>query len=228
MKFLIALLVAAFFVAAGSRLPAQTLDWGSEVFSDLVDGGGQTLDNTFVFQLGAFDPMFIPSEQNMDLWLAHWRVFDQASYNPGNGYFANWSTETDTLRMLDDGTSNSPFEIAGAPSFEGLTAYIWIRKGDQPVEGSEWLLTRASNWVFPNATPGCCDNELDLQWSVSDLDTYGETPLWGGYGSVEGPGVFTNTGTHTLQTYTFVPEPSSMIMFAFAGIFAVRRRRSVL
>jgi hypothetical protein len=228
MKSILALLAAAVFVAGDSRLQAQTLDWGSRVFSDIVDSEGQTLDNTFLFQLGAFDPLFIPTEENMNQWVSNWRVFDQASYNPGIGYFANWSTETDTLRMLDDGTSNSPFETAGAPSFEGLTAYIWIRKGDQPVEGSEWLLTRASTWVFPNATPGCCDNELDVQWSVSDLDTHGETPLWGGYGTVEGPGVFTPSGPHDLQTYTFVPEPSSSLLAAAAGILTVlRRRRSV-
>ena len=54
--------------------------------------------------------------------------------------------------MLDDGTSNSPF-MHGAPSFEGLDAYIWIRKGDQPVEGSEWLLTRAIQLDFPRRDP---------------------------------------------------------------------------
>ena len=218
MKKILTMLVAALFVVAGNRSQSQTLDWGSEVFSDLVDSQEQTLDNTFIFEIGAFNDGFIPDEANVGSWASNWRVFDRAVYNQSNGYFAS------TVHMRDDGTSD--FNPPGGLSFEGLSAYLWIRNGDNPVPGAEWLLTRASNWVFPTATPGCCDNELDLQWSVSDLDTLGETPGWGGYGNVVGPGVFTSTGGHTLQTYTFVPEPSSLLMAVSAlGLTALRRRR---
>lgn len=240
MKIHLALLAAAFLVATGSRARSQTLDWGSEVFSNLYDSKGQTLDNAFVFEIGAFVDGFVPETQNVSSWLANWRVFDRAAYAPGLGYFTKWSTETDTLRMMDDGTSNSPYMTPGSLSFEGLNAYLWIRKGDLPEEGSEWLLTRADNWVFPTATPGCCDNETPVQWSVSDLDD-NDTPVWGRQGGYTdqndpyvstGSGVFTGTGPNTypgsstLQTFTFVPEPSTLVMTAFAGCgMALRRRR---
>jgi hypothetical protein len=44
---------------------------------------------------------------------------------------------------------------------------------------------------------------------------------------VSGPGVFTpgTTGTPGLQTFTFVPEPSSALMASLAAIAALMRRR---
>lgn len=239
MKPHFALLAAMLLMASVFRAQSQTLDWGSEVFTNLYDSQGQTLDNTFVFEIGAFVTGFVPEESNVSSWLENWRVFDRASYDPGLGYFTKWGTDTETLRMLDNGTSNSPYMTPGAPSFEGLTAFLWVRKGDLPVEGSEWLLTRADNWVFPTAIPGCCDNETPVQWSVSDLDQ-GDTPLWGRQGGftgandpyvLTGSGVFTATGPNTysgsstLQTFTFVPEPSAAIMAALAGFSMVLRRR---
>jgi PEP-CTERM motif len=217
MKIYFALLVAMCFVATSSSSLSQTLDWGSEVFSDLVDSEERPLDETFIFEVGAFEIGFVPDANNVAQWSSNWQVFDRAIYNQENGYFAS------TAHMLDDGTSDS--NPPGGLSFEGLSAFIWVRNGDDPIVGTEWLLTRASNWVFPSANPGCCDNELQLQWSVSDLGTNGETPIWGGYDGVQGGGVFTNTGTHTLQTHTFVPEPSSLLMLALAGVFMARRRR---
>lgn len=218
MKNLILLIVVSILLTAAHRLPAQTLDWGSAVFSELVDSEGQTLDNTFVFELGAFVGGFVPDETNVDDWLSYWRVFDQAAYNPSLGYF------TSQVNMLDDGTSDSSYLTSGSLSFEGLGAYLWVRNGDDPVEGTEWLLTRADNWTFPTAIPGCCDNGTPLQWSVSDLDS-GDIPKWGNQGGVEGPGVYSVTGPYTLQTYTFVPEPSSLALVAFAAGLMLRRRR---
>jgi hypothetical protein len=220
MKASFALFAVAVFLAAGTPLRAQTLNWGSAVFSQIVDSTGQTLDNTFVFEIGAFTEGFVPEESNVDSWLANWKVFDQAAYNQSIGYFSS------TVHMLDDGTSDSPEMSAGAPSFEGLSAYLWIRKGDDPVEGSEWLLTRADNWTFPTATPGCCDKELPVQWSVSDLDG-GDVPEWGKQGDVSGSGVSTSTGgPYTLQTFTFVPEPGTAMMSALGiGCLCLRRRR---
>ncbi len=237
MKPHVALLASLLLVASSFRAQSQTLDWGSEVFTNLYDSNGQTLDNTFVFEMGAFVAGFVPEASNVSSWSANWRVFDRASYDPLLGYFTKWGTETETLRMLDDGTSNSPYMTPGSMSFEGLNAFLWVRKGELPVEGSEWLLTRADNWTFPTATPGCCDNEPPSQWSVSDLDG-GDIPVWGRQAGdtndpyvSTGPGVFTSSGpstypgSSTLQTFTFVPEPSAAIMTALAGCVMVLRRR---
>ncbi len=218
MKTNLALLAVTIFLISAFRTEAQTLEWGSEVFSDLVDSHGNTLDTAFVFELGAFADGFVPDQTNTSSWLKNWRVFDRASYSQDNGYFSS------TVQMLDNGRSDSTYQTPGTMSFEGLGAYIWVRKGDNPVEGSEWLLTRANTWTFPTATPGCCDNQPPTQWSVSDLGN-GNVPLWGGQGGIDGSGVHTDFGTHTLQTFTFVPEPSSVLLVGMAGAFTVLRRR---
>lgn len=216
MKIRIPLLAMSWCLLAAGSGHGQTLDWGSEVFSDLVDSQGDTLDSVFVFELGAFVDGFVPDETNVGLWHQNWMVFDQASYNASLGYF------TSTVTMNDDGSSSyNPSSI----SFEGLSAYLWIRNSTDPVEGTEWLLARAASWVFPNAVPGCCDNEPPLQWSVSDLATT-DVPVWGNQGGIEGAGHYTVTGNYTLQTYTFIPEPSSGVLLLFSAAMLMRRRRA--
>lgn len=223
MKISALLSSAALVLLAGGHSHAQTLDWGSPVGTEIRDSRGNLIDSLFFIEIGAFVDGFTPDEDNVDLWLSNWRVFDQAIYNPSLMYF------TSVASMNDDGTSADPQASSGF-SFEGLDAFLWIRKGDDPVEGSEWLLTRsvssdpAKNWVFPNAVPGCCDNQGNYQWSVSDLDS-GDVPLWGSQGGTPGGGVFTDPGPYPLQTYTFVPEPSSLVLAALSAGVLLRRRR---
>lgn len=209
---------------------AQTINWGSVVFSDLRDSNGVTLDDGFLFEIGAFDPGLDPSVQplstNLNSWLQHWNVFDRVTGPAANGYNAAAGYFTGATAMTDDGLSTSMWLDADIPSFEGLDAYLWIRKGDSPVPGSEWLLVRASDWVFPTAIPGCCDNGLPIEWSVSDLNS-SNVPQWGRQGDTQGPGVYTVTDTYTLQTYTFpvIPETSSALLVAVGILGAALRRR---
>lgn len=221
MKSLVATLAAALVLLAVPRLQAQTLNWGSKVFSDLADSEGNTLaENAFVFELGAFVEDFVPDEENVGQWFANWRVFDTAGYNGYSGegdlIWGHFGSTTQIRNNVTNGSSSF--------SFAGLSAYIWIRNSDTPVEGSEWLLTRATHWVFPTTGGGCCENNPPLEWSVSDLKP-GDVPLWGNQGGTSGPGVYTVTGSHTLQTYTFVPEPSSLALAALASCVMLRRRR---
>jgi hypothetical protein len=223
MKPLTHLLALGSLTLLASRAPGQTLDWGSPVGTDIVDSQGNPISNLFVIQIGAFVDGFTPDENNVSDWLANWRVFDAASYNPTLMYF------TSVGSMNDDGTGTSPHATSGF-SFGGLDAFLWIRRGDTPVAGTEWLLTRAvsgdpeSTWEFPNPTPGCCDNEPNLQWSVSDLDG-DDIPVWGSQGGVHGSGHYTVTGGYTLQTYTFIPEPSSLVLATLSAALLLRRRR---
>ena len=198
---------------------SQTVNWGSEVFSDLRDSNGVTLDDLFVFELGSFATGFTPTEANVGDWLDNWYVFDRGGYNQAYGYF------TGTAQMTDDGQSSSPWLSAPSGfSFEGFDAFIWIRKGDQPMPGSEWLVVSAQAWKFPTAIPGCCDNLLPDQFSVSDLTN--EIPKWGRQGAVQGPGEYTVTDpAYTLQTYTFVPEPSAALFGLLSTALLLRRRR---
>lgn len=220
--------LALLLMALATRLGAQTLNWGSLSGSDFANSNGAALDNTYLFELGAFTSGFSPEEGNVNTWLENWNVFDQAAFSPTNGVFA--SSVISGLVMTDAGLSNSTFLTHPTIStFEGLHAYLWIRKGLTPVEGSEWLLARADSWVFPTAVPGCCDNQGVVEWSVSDLSPPGgpvAIPVWGSQLGTEGSGVSGNPGPHDLQTYTFVPEPTSLAMVVISASLLLRRRRA--
>ena len=231
MKTVFALLLAVLWTVFGSSSNAQTLNWGSAVFTDLIDSDGNTLpEGVYTFELGVFVSGFVPEESNVSQWLGNWRVFDTAGYNgydgPGDELYGI-ITGTEQIQNGVTSASNLSF------SFAGLSAYLWIRKGDQAEEGSEWFLGRATNWTFPLTGGGCCEDDPPIEWSVSDLITNGETPLWGNHGGVEGPGDHSYTGTwggsghpYVVQTYTFVPEPSSLLLAAFSAGLMFRRRRN--
>jgi hypothetical protein len=207
-------LVALLFSAAVAH--SQTLDWGNEVFGDVRDSEGEKLTNAFVFELGAFDAGFTPTDENVADWIDHWNVFDRASYNESLGYFAS------SVQMNADGTSNSPWLTPGSGSFEGLEAFIFIRNGDLPVPFTEWLLARASTWIFPTADPNCCPGDLPTQWAISDID---DTPVWGAQDGLQGGGVVGSPTSDGLQTHTFVPEPAAFVLFVLGGLTAITRRR---
>jgi hypothetical protein len=216
MKLLFTLFVTILCFVAGSRAQAQTLNWGNVIGEPIVTSTGSPIDQTFVFQLGAFDAGFIPEFSNADQWLQNWRIFDTASYDGDFGF------STATAYIQNGVTSAEPG--ASTMSFAGLDAYIWIRDSDDAVEGSEWLLTRASTWSFPSTGGGCCDTTV-VEWSVSDLDS-STTPVIGGHHGVVGPGVFTPPSSTTgLQTHTFIPEPSSVLSAILAGLLIVMHRR---
>lgn len=200
---------------------AQSINWGSPIFSSIVDSAGVELNNTFVFELGSFANGFQPNAGNLASWHQNWRIFDTAGYNdsrdpdPVFGYF------TGTSSLLDDGTSTSN------PSFNfgGLNAYIWVRDSNDNVEGSEWFLARSELWKFPDPISGCCDNELPIDWSLSDLKNQAVTPIFGSQDGLKGAGEFTVDGVFGLQTYTIIPEPSSALLAAGGMIALLLRRR---
>ncbi len=222
MKSLVLSLVILF--ALFTRSQALSVSWGSELFSDFRDSMGQPLDSTFFIQLGYFqstleDP-FVPTADNVGEWASRWMIFDQAQFDPDLGYF------TSTVDVNPDGSSSSPDASLGVIS-DGQQAYIWIYNDTTPIPGTEWFLAAASNWVMPEPPEECCDNSLPLEWAVSDLSNQGVTPIWGRQTGLEGSGEYTATSTeYTLQTYTFIPEPSSFLLTAITTIaFVFRRRR---
>ena len=48
------LLLVLPMLALATLAPAQTLNWGNAVFDSPMDSKGNTLDSSYVFQLGAF------------------------------------------------------------------------------------------------------------------------------------------------------------------------------
>lgn len=217
MKLRAILFVMLPFLFGTAALNAQTLDWGNDVFGDVVDSTGAALDNSFIFELGAFDAGFEPGEDNIADWIEHWNVFDRASFNESAGYFAS------SVQMLPDGTSNSAYLTEGSGSFEGLNAYIFVRNGDLPVPLTEWLLVRATAWVFPDADE-CCPDRLSIEWSLRDVDV---TAVFGSVDGDPGPGAVSVPGVHDLQTHTFVPEPGTALLAALGLLVAISRRKRI-
>ncbi len=212
------------------KAQSQTLNWGSEDLGIVVDSNGAEVDNTFVFELGAFFN-FTPTENNVDDWYANWQVFDFTSYNAGindRNFEGSVYVENDPNDPeANVATSNNP--SASQLNFSGLEAYMWVRKGNTPTVGSEWLLVRADSWVFPTQGAACCDTGL-IEWSTTDLGS--SVPLWGRQYGVRGPGegefdsqTYDYNTSPLLQTFTFVPEPSTFVMSVVAALGLLLRRR---
>lgn len=215
MKFL-CVAVCCFFFAAKAH--AQQLNWGMEILGAVTDSNGVEVDNSFVFELGSFFNGFTPTSNNVEQWLSNWEVFDSTTYDTDFSYFAG------DVYVEAGVTSSNP--TASQLSFSGLDAYIWVRKGDIPIEGAEWLLTRATDWTFPVDGPECCDLTLQ-EWSTASDLTSLDDPLWGRQHDVLGPGVYTTNSSSgaSLQTFTFIPEPSAALMGVLAAMGMVLRRR---
>jgi hypothetical protein len=221
MKPRISILAAVVVAASSLHCQSQTLNWGAPIGELLIDSNGDAIDDSFVFELGAFALDFDPQSSNVGDWLTHWRVFDALTY----GIVEGFGFTTSTTFILNNVTSGSPHATDPLFSFAGLDAYIWIRKGDDPVPGSEWFLARATNWAFPLVGGDCCATNT-IQWSVSDLGP-GEVPEWGRQNDVPGPGTRgQNDEINGLQTHTFpIPEPSSALLAIFSGFGLLLRRR---
>lgn len=220
----VATLVGVFALAAHAQLNVAQINWGSQDFSQIVDNEGNTLSQgNFTFALGAFETSFTPTEENRYEWAANFVTFDVADYDAANGVFAGeYALYNNTYTSLSGITINST-----GSNFEALgisrDAYIWVYNSTNPEPGSEWFLARA-DWVFPTITGDCCSNDPPLEWSMSDLDS-NDTPLWGNQFNTEGNGVREIQDTNAdLQTYTFIPEPSTALLVVMAGMFGVMRR----
>ncbi|MEO5915833.1 MAG: hypothetical protein ABIS50_16475 [Luteolibacter sp.] len=209
MKFPLAKLCSLIFLLGAATAYSQTLNWASLTESDIVNSHGDPLDNTYLFELGAFTDGFVPDETNVGSWETEWHVFDTAvySYNPVDlGYF----TGTQDVQSVSGYTS----------MFQGLKAYLWIHN---TTDTEHFLASTSSDiWKFPTLQPGCCPNGEGPTWSVSNLNS--DNPIWGGQSGHEGTGEHSVSGPFEIQTYV-VPETGSSLL-ALLGIgFAVSRRR---
>jgi hypothetical protein len=215
MKVKISKLIAFACLVSTASAGSQTIDWASLTGSQIVDSEGEALDNTFVFELGAFTAGFTPNESNLGDWGSYWHVFDTAEYSNNSlegGYFTG-------SQNLQNVTNYSTL-------FQGMAAYIWIRNGSE----TEYFLANASaklgisEWKFPELDANCCANGEVTTWSVSNLDT--DTPVWGSQLEQHGGGEHdASGGPYDIQTHA-VPEPAAPVMMLFVcGLGLLRRRR---
>lgn len=215
MKFPPALIAAVACTFASARIHAQTSRSGGDAFGDFSDRVGVTLDDTFVFEPGSLFGGSVPFGSNIDPLILNREVCDQAGSNGNIGYFAS------TVCVPRDSRSGNPTANDGL-SLAGLVTCIWIRNDENPVEHSKWLLTRATNWNFSRVGSASRDPDL-IAWSVSN-PVSGNVPEWVVRNDVPDSEEFSGAATTGLQTFTFVPEPSSPLFSAVAGGFLLLRR----
>jgi hypothetical protein len=199
----------------------ETINWGSPVWSDLVNSSGVALDASFTFQLGTFATGFVPTSSNVGLWAANWKVFDQAVFNPSLGYYSG------SANILTGGGGSSTY--ASTHDFRGQTAYVWgFNTQTYGGSGMEWFWGGASTWQFPATVNPGTPSTTPMEWSLSDL-TSGDIPLYGAQGGAVGDGYASAPGTHDLQTYSIpsvIPEaPVGGVGIVLAIGTLLRRRR---
>ena len=193
-------LVAA---AAITTVSAQSVNWGNTPGDiNLQSDGTSFLDGTFTFELGTFNSGFVLGNESPDTWGDAWNAIDVATYIPGDGYFSDLHVfETDT--------------------YAGQQGYIFIYNNLNGDETSEWFLTTNTNWIIPSSAGGQIG--LPLEWRIFNATSvpYGQTPSDTG----EGEGTPPSSG-YTLQTFTFVPEPGTTLLFGvlLSSIFFRRSR----
>lgn len=217
MRPLICLLFLAMLVVHGH---ARTVSWRSDIFDTLIDSTGTSLDDTFTFELGAFDASFTPTAVNFDQWTSHWHAFGQATYDAinGNGWEPSLQYFTKDTAVLPGQLSSESPPLASYAFTAGTSAWLWVYDSLTLAPTSEWALVRGTTWSFPasdllNLTP--------VTWELNSADV----SLWGGANNLRGAGDFTATpAVFDLQT-AVVPEPAGILLLAAAAMHTLLRRR---
>ena len=222
-----------------------TIDWGTDFFpsgpvitssgAPIELGDGSFTDDGFTIELGVFDGGFTPTTGNTESWVTNWRALDAITANDpdsrdnlvssggGNATFSGTDLIDSTNRSLSlDAIVDNDFVFS-----QGTQTYVFVRNGDTPEAGTEWLLyTRAGendDWTIPFVSPESHSPADDLTWSVTDANT----AIWGAINgeTIGGGESLAINPTGLIQTFTFVPEPSSALLVTLGGLALLRRRR---
>ena len=217
MKKLLTLVFALIAVSA----PARTISWRSGIGDTLVDSGGLSLTDAFIFELGAFDAGFTPDATNYGEWESRWHAFGQATYEPllGNGWEPGAQYFTKDTTVLGGQLSSESPPLASYAFTAGMQAFLWVYDSKTVAPTSEWALVGGSTWNFPSS------DLLNLTPVVWELNSADRT-IWGGANDIRGDGLYTALpGSFDLQTAA-VPEPAGLVLLGLAGWgFGLRRRR---
>ncbi|MBK8036987.1 MAG: PEP-CTERM sorting domain-containing protein [Verrucomicrobiaceae bacterium] len=216
MKKLLCLVFALIAVSA----PARTISWRSGIGDDLLNSSGLLLDDSFTFELGAFDAGFTPDATNYGDWSSRWHAFGQATYEPllGNGWEPGLQYFTKDTTVIGGQLSSESPPLASYAFTAGTQAWLWVYDSKVVAPTSEWALVGGSTWTFP------ASDLLNLTPVVWELNSADRT-VWGGANDLRGDGTFSATpAAFDLQT-AVVPEPGSLVLLGVAGWLAGMRRR---
>jgi hypothetical protein len=132
---------------------AAQVNWGSERFATNLtsEGEASAMGANFTFELGAFEPGFVPTVANRDEWVSRWHRAGNAVYN-------------ETFRFV----TGSVLVDTSDPAFSSANqGYIW--GFDSRVQGQvvEWILITNPAWMWP-ADSGIA---APVEWCVVDATT---------------------------------------------------------
>ena len=94
-----------------------------------MNSKGQGIDESYVFELGAFTEGFVPSLANVSQWITHWHGVQRAIYDPSSQAYTN---------RYDVESNDSPYS-------QGSRGYVW----GYGVDTNEWILMTDAMWTWP-------------------------------------------------------------------------------
>lgn len=144
---------AAMFVAVlyTGTVQAQTIFWSSPANAVNLTSSGSAMNQDFRFELGVFTGSFVPTAQNKADWAVNWNPIERAIYN------------SSTKRYVSAHTPDSN----AAPFTINKPVYVWGFSGD--AVAGEWILFRASTWLFPDANPPVPPPANTYEWFADAL-----------------------------------------------------------
>lgn len=145
-----AVLTIVFVVSqSAAKLRAESLQWSSDAYAINLDASQAPMDGGFEFQLGVFSNGFEPTAANAASWSQFWNPAQTTFYNTNFKRFAG---------VYQDFNNPTPF-------VEGAKGWIFGRRNGST--GSDWILFRADDWLWPVLD---LMNPFNISWNAKDAN----------------------------------------------------------
>ena len=230
-------------VVMSTGASAGTVQWGGTISSTSnFESDGDNLENDIgdvLFELGIFQPGFVPDRGNIADWAANWQPLPgtgvDALYNGndpgGSSFFGADSTDPVIVGTGAGEANNTDFPI-------GSQVYIWGYNSQDLTQNPEWFLVTGengtgssdTNWEIPTDQGG--NAAFTFIWDINNASTAVVGRIDDTTGSTPGISVFPTLEADDIQ-FEIVPDPSlivpepSSILLSFLGLgLCLRRSRN--